>query len=290
MLLFPWWLKGMLQTKMALPSAVLRPYVWAYGMTVGRLSSEPLRIPLPARPKQLLTFSFADSYRLLCLGSHETHPTPRVTVVGPQTHAQAGLSAFGIIDNFTIHFQPAGFHLLFGIPMTELTDAAYDAYAVIGARLPRMEHELACAPSFEERVGVVERCLIGMTDSQASFDPIAFVANRLFRRHGLQGVSAMAAELDLSPRQFERRFLAQVGIPPKLYARIIRFNAALDNKLRLPNTPWSRVANEHDYYDQMHLVRDCREFTGESPDRFLARLAPLPAFHTFYATKPVRTD
>ena len=290
MLLCPMVVEGMLQTKLVAPSAMLRPYVWAYGMTVGRVCSEALRIPLPARPKQLLTFSFADSYRVLCLGSQETRTSPRVTVAGPQTHARAGLSACGIIDNFTIHFQPAGFYQLFGIPMTELTDAAYDAYAVIGTRLPRIEHELACAPSFEERVRVVERCLIGMSDSQAPLDPIAFVANRLFRRHGLQGVSAMAAEVDLSPRQFERRFLAQVGIPPKLYARIIRFNAALDNKLRLPTNPWSRVANELDYYDQMHLVRDCREFTGESPDRFLARLAPLPAFHTFYATKPVPTD
>ena len=278
----------MLQTTMARPSAVLRPYVWAYGTIVGAISSEPLRIPLPARPKQLLTFSFADPFHVLRPESPEAHPSPRVTVAGPQTYARAGLSAFGTIDNFTIHFQPAGFHRLFGIPMTELTDAAYDAYGVIGARLPRMEDELACAPGFGKRVEVAERCLIGMLDGHADPDPIAFAANVLFRQGGLQGVSAMAAEVNLSPRQFERRFLAQVGIPPKLYARIIRFNAALDSKLRSPGYSWTRVANEHEYYDQMHLLRDCRAFTGESPERFLARLTPLPAFHAFYATEPVR--
>lgn len=278
----------MLQTTMARPSAVLRPYVWAYGTIVGTIPSEPLRIPLPARPKQLLTFSFADPFRVLRPESHEAHPSPRVTVAGPQTYARAGLSAFGTIDNFTIHFQPAGFHRLFGIPMTELTDAAYDAYGVIGARLPRMEDELACAPGFGKRVEVAERCLIGMLDGHAGSDPIAFAANVLFRRGGLQGVSAMAAEVNLSSRQFERRFLAQVGVPPKLYARIIRFNAALDSKLRSPGHSWTRVSNEHEYYDQMHLLRDCRAFTGESPERFLARLAPLPAFHAFYATEPVR--
>ncbi|HUH62233.1 MAG TPA: helix-turn-helix domain-containing protein [Terracidiphilus sp.] len=278
----------MLQTTMARPSAVLRPYVWAYGTIFGAVLSEPLRIPLPARPKQLLTFSFGDPYRILDPESHEEHASPRVTVAGPQTYARAGLSAFGTIDTFTIHFQPAGFYRLFGIPMTELTDAAYDAYGVIGARLPGMEDELACAPSFAKRVELAERCLMGMLDSDAAPDPIAFAANRLFRRAGLQGVSAMAAEVNLSPRQFERRFLAQVGIPPKLYARIIRFNAALDNKLRSPGYSWTRVANEHEYYDQMHLLRDCRAFTGEPPERFLARLAPLPAFHAFYATEPVR--
>jgi AraC-like DNA-binding protein len=278
----------MLQTKMARPSEVLRPYVWAYGTIFGTVLSEPLRIPLPARPKQLLTFSFGDPYRVLRPESHEARPSPRVTVAGPQTYARAGLSAFGTIDTFTIHFQPAGFYRLFGIPMTELTDAAYDAYGVIGARLPWIEDELACAAGFAKRVELAERRLMGMLDSDAAPDPIAFAANRLFRRAGLQGVSAMAAEVNLSPRQFERRFLAQVGIPPKLYARIIRFNAALDSKLRSPGYSWTRVANEHEYYDQMHLLRDCRAFTGEPPERFLARLAPLPAFHAFYATEPVR--
>jgi AraC-like DNA-binding protein len=268
-------------------SPVLRPYVWAYGMTVGRITSAPLHIPLPARPKQLLTFSFGDTFRVLQFDSEAALTTPRVAVVGPQTCAHAGLSAMGTLDNFTIHFQPAGFHCLFGIPMTELTDAAYDAHAVVGPRLSVLEGELAAVQTFEKRIAAVERCLIRLLDGISS-DPIAFVANRLFRRHGLGSVSAMADEVNLSPRQFERRFAAQVGMSPKLYARIVRFNAALDNKLRLPDHTWSRVASEHDYYDQAHLLRDCRAFTGESPDRFLARLGPLPAFQTFYATHPVQ--
>ena len=49
-------------------SAVLRSYVWAYGMTTGRVDSVPLVIPLPARPKQLLTFFFGDRYFVIALG------------------------------------------------------------------------------------------------------------------------------------------------------------------------------------------------------------------------------
>jgi AraC-like DNA-binding protein len=95
----------------------------------------------------------------------------------------------------------------------------------------------------------------------------------------------MASDSGLSPRQFERRFLAQVGVPPKLYARIIRFNAVLDHKLRWPSRAWSYIANHHDFYDQMHLVHECRAFTGESPLRFLAHLKGVPEFHTFFATE-----
>ena len=275
----------MLQTTMAPSSALLRPYVWAYGMTTGRVDSVPVLIPLPARPKQLLTFSFADRYCVLRPGSGQSDASPRATVVGPQTHHRAGLSVFGRIDNFTIHFQPSGFNRLFGILMTELTDAAYDAHAVIGPEISTLEQELGDAPGFVERIQLLERRLIGLSRCHGRPDPVAMAANDLFARHGTDRVSAMAVDSGLSPRQFERRFLAQVGVPPKLYARIIRFNAALDHKLRYPSRAWSRIATDQDYYDQMHLVHDCRAFTGESPSRFLAHFDGLPAFHTLFATE-----
>ena len=275
----------MLHTKMAPSSAVLRPYVWAYGMTTGWGGSVPLVIPLPARPKQLLTFFFADPYCMHRPGSDRSDASPRVTVVGPQTQARADVSVCGRIDNFTIHFQPSGFNRLFGIPMTELTDAAHDAYAVIGPKFPRLEHELGDTPGFAERIQIIEERLIRMLGCYARLDPVAIAANSLFASNGIHRVSAMATDSGLSPRQFERRFLEKVGVPPKLYARIIRFNAALDHKLQLPSRAWSRIANDHDFYDQMHLVHDCRAFTGESPSRFLAHLVGLPEFHTLFATE-----
>jgi AraC-like DNA-binding protein len=273
----------MLHTKMAPPSAVLKPYVWAYGMTTGRVDAVPLVVPLPARPKQLLTFSFADRFRALRPGTGQTDSTPRVTAVGPQSCSRAGLSVLGRIDNFTIHFQPSGFNLLFGVPMTELTDAAYDARAVIGPEIATLEHELGDTPGFAERIQLIEKRLMPLARFHSRPDPVATASSRLFASHGIYRVSTMATASGLSTRQFERRFLAQVGMPPKLYARIIRFNAVLDNKLQFPSRPWSCIANDHDYYDQMHFVHDCRAFTGESPSRFLAQLDGLPAFHTFFA-------
>src|SRR5262249_5016324 len=62
---------------------------------------------------------------------------------------------------------------------------------------------------------------------------------RLFASNGACRVAVMANVTRLSASQFERRFLAQVGVPPKLYARIVRFNAALDHKLRWPAQAWS---------------------------------------------------
>ena len=174
----------MLQTTMAPSSAVLRPYVWAYGMTTGRVDSVPLVVPLPARPKQLLTFFFADRYCVLRPGSGQSDATPRVIVAGPQSCSRAGLSVFGRIDNFTIHFQPSGFNRLFGIPMTELTDAAYDAHAVIGPEIATLEHELGDIPGFAERIQLIETRLVGLLGGHSGPDPVAIAANSLFASHG----------------------------------------------------------------------------------------------------------
>ena len=69
------------------------------------LSSSMMSSLTKALSKQLLTFSFADPYCIRRPGSDHSEAAPRVTVVGPQTRARAGLSACGRIDNFTIHFQ-----------------------------------------------------------------------------------------------------------------------------------------------------------------------------------------
>ena len=177
----------MLQTKMAPSSAVLRPYVWAYGMTTGRVDSLPLVIPLPARPKQLLTFFFADRYQVLRPGSGQSDASPRVTVVGPQSQFLAGLSVCGRIDNFTIHFQPSGFNRLFGVPMTELTDAAYDAYAVIGPEVSTLEHELGNASGFAERIQLIEKRLMRLVGGHGRSNEALHDHRRAAHRQG-QGV------------------------------------------------------------------------------------------------------
>src|SRR5947208_2551272 len=117
---------------METPSSDLRPFVWSYGHTQGVIVDEPVRVPLPARPKQVLMFFFQDRY---VVHRHDTgvcETPPRSIVVGPQTSYRLDLAILGIVDVFTVHFQPSGFHHLFGTPMSELTDESYDAEGVIG--------------------------------------------------------------------------------------------------------------------------------------------------------------
>ncbi len=160
--------------------------------------------------------------------------------------------------------------------MADLADWADDAQSVIGPIVSEIEQRLASASSFQERIRVATDFLLRHLREQASPDAVSAVANRFLLEHGALRVDDAAASAGLSIRQFERRFTNQVGLPPKRYARIVRFNAALEAKMTAPRRLWTDIAHEFSYYDQMHMVRDFETFAGESPATFVGRFWAMP--------------
>jgi transcriptional regulator GlxA family with amidase domain len=92
-------------------------------------------------------------------------------------------------------------------------------------------------------------------------------------RSGLRsGLSDLVNAAGLSPRQCERRFAAEVGMSPKLYDRIVRYQMALDLKLCAPHRTWVSIAQQTGYHDQMHMIKDFQRLSGDTPARLLAEL------------------
>jgi AraC-like DNA-binding protein len=67
----------------------------------------------------------------------------------------------------------------------------------------------------------------------------------------------------MSERQFRRRCLEESGLAPKHLCRVLRFRRACELGER--GLPWGLIAAEAGYFDQAHLIRDFREFTGATP-------------------------
>ena len=103
-------------------------------------------------------------------------------------------------------------------------------------------------------------------------DGISAATQGIVLAGGRARMPALAASAGLGVRQFERRFLHQVGMPPRLFVRIARFEAALEYKARYATSSWNDVAHQFGYYDQMHMVHDFAEFTGATPSETLNQL------------------
>lgn len=104
---------------------------------------------------------------------------------------------------------------------------------------------------------------------------ISAAARRILLGGGSARIASLAGDAGFGVRQFERGFLQHVGMRPKLFARIARFEAALDGKARSASKSWTDVAHEFGYYDQMHMVHDFEEFTGDTPTNTLRQLELL---------------
>jgi transcriptional regulator GlxA family with amidase domain len=80
----------------------------------------------------------------------------------------------------------------------------------------------------------------------------------------------------LSIRQFERQFKQRIGLSPKFYSRLIRFSNAWILKENNPNLTWTTIAHQSGYYDQMHLIKDFKEFAAVNPKQIEQALLEMP--------------
>ncbi len=231
--------------------------------------------PVPARTCPMLGFYFRDPLTVKDGHSQIHRTSPKTVLVGLQTYRRLEMHLIGNLQSFYIMFRPEGFHRLFSIPMDQITDGDYEAHSVLGSFIPQIQDRLGECKSFDERVWFVDKLLTDRTLQAPRVDGVCSAAKRILQAGGRGAIPLLAEEAGLSLRQFERRFIKQVGVRPKLFARMARFESALEHKARLPSKSWTDIAQEFGYYDQMHMVHDFAEFTGGTPTETLARLESL---------------
>jgi AraC-like DNA-binding protein len=96
---------------------------------------------------------------------------------------------------------------------------------------------------------------------------------------GRVSVDELASSTGLGPRQLERRFRERVGLGPKRFLKILRFQSVF-RRGSSQARDWAEVALDCGYYDQSHFIRDFKSFTGASPDAFFAAESPLTMVFT----------
>lgn len=95
---------------------------------------------------------------------------------------------------------------------------------------------------------------------------------------GPLALPALADELGWSERQLRRRFETAVGLSPKRFARLLRFQRVFGAGREGDARVWAKVALEAGYCDQAHFNRDFRAFSGQRPRELMRELAPLTSF------------
>jgi AraC-like DNA-binding protein len=250
--------------KRALPRPQLRGVVRSFEERRADLGSAVLTWPVAARPHQILNIHLADPYRVRIDGG-PANITPEMSLVGPQTYRRAHVNLSGSIHVFNILFQPTGLNKLVGINMTSLVNQDPAASDVLGKSAVTLGDAVRAAPDFHERVAAFERWALMMLDKGKPDGAIGQASRLLMAARGHARIGRLVGKSGLSTSQFQRQFVTQVGMTPKLFARTIRFDRALIARRNAPSRLWTDIIHELGYFDQAHFIRECHAFTGLPP-------------------------
>lgn len=261
----------MLNLKIRLPRLELRPYIRTFVQRTIGLASPLLVEPTTAQLEQILAFEFGTP-------SEMWWPDGRLqmvdtnSVAGAQTRFACHMHLHGGVESFGIFFLPTAFMHLFGIPASELSNRQGDSESLLGHSIRALWNRLGETCSFEERVGIAEAFLMHHAARARAGSTIVAAAEHIFRRHGAVKVADLARQCSIGTRQFEREFRLQTGASPKTFARIARFQAALDAKVAAPQRTWLDIAHSFGYYDQMHMVHDFEILGRSCPTQLISEI------------------
>ncbi len=197
---------------------------------------------------------------------HNLFPASHILAQSESCRLFTTNQSFGI---FGVQFNPLVNTYLFRVSSDELSNSLCDLKSLLGNTGRSLEDEVISAPNTQRRVEIVSRFL------KKKFCDMDLKNERIFHavdhiRNGGYGdsVADMASHVNLSVRQFERRFKQAAGFSPKLFAKIVRFQKAY-HQIGVADESIMNLSFDTGYYDHSHLHRDFMRFAGYNPGCFV---------------------
>lgn len=168
-----------------------------------------------------------------------------------------------------VHFKPGGAARLLGVPPGALANAHVGLDDLWGRSAADLRERLCSSPTVRQRMALLEHALIARLPDRPHRRPAVSTGLVELEQPGVE-VGHVVGMLGLSRRRFIEVFTEDVGMTPKRYAMVRRFQRALALATRSSSPAWTQIALECGYCDQSHLCRDWAELTGLSPSELVA--------------------
>jgi AraC-like DNA-binding protein len=195
---------------------------------------------------------------------------PGTLVCGPQSNCF-------VIDTaqqqsvIGIHFKPRGAFPFFRLPVGELHNQHISLADLWGMEARLLRERLLEAPSPEMKIQVLEQCLLAQAFKPLERHRAVDYALALFRNiHTAPAMADVAGQIGISSRSFIRLFSDEVGLTPKLFCRVRRFQRVLQQLHPPREVDWADLAAGSGYFDQAHFNHDFRAFSGINPSTYVA--------------------
>jgi AraC-like DNA-binding protein len=169
-----------------------------------------------------------------------------------------------------IAFTPGGARPFFQPAADELAGSHLSLGDLWGDRGATLRARILETATPQARLQLVEReLLLNLTRPLQRRPEVDFLLRELAAQPQ-RSVAELSRQSGLSDRRVSRLFALETGLTPKRYARIKRFEQVLRH-MALAKADWSELAQRCGYFDQAHLIHECRKLAGYTPAELAAR-------------------
>jgi AraC-like DNA-binding protein len=212
-----------------------------------------------------LVFHFKDPF--LQVNDRQSGSTqPHSFLYGQFTHFN-DIKSVGKLDMLIVVLQPHALHALMNLSASELNNTIVPLRTVFGQAGSDLEDQVLSAKGSTEAIKAIEQLLICSVNRFHKADGLMNGAlNLIYKASGMIAVADLIQKLPVTERQLERKFKEQVGIAPKKFIDVIKFQHFLKSLQKTPSDiNLSQVVYACGYYDQAHLNNCFKRHAGVTP-------------------------
>jgi AraC-like DNA-binding protein len=248
------------------PAEPLRPYVHGDYVGYSERTNGPSRRREFAVPFVVLIIEFGPPIRVLVSGDERLGSSHVGGFVAGLDERFAVCEHDGFQQGVQINLTPIGARLVLGLPMSELAGRVVSVLDVLPPRHRNLGGRLQELRDWDARFDLIDHVLQErLAAARVETSVVAWGVRRIHESGGAVDMRALCVELGYSHKHVIELFRDQVGIRPKLLARIVRFDRLVQHLKQGGTGTWADLALEFGYYDQAHLVRDVKQFAGITP-------------------------
>lgn len=250
----------------------LRPYVNCIMTDASDASNGELSLPLYADGYPGLMFQVSENgFYMLPKGKKLSE----LFLYG-QTLAPVTLTTKGKYQFIVFQLYPFASNYLLNVDPRALNDECYDLFNLKHIKVKEYYQKLVNTSDFDVLIQVLSEMILQLLTHHPSAkenDPIQQAIHQIIRCHGQVQISDLLEQVHLTERTLQRKFLHQVGLTPKQFAKIIQFQFSLDQLEQANYDSLTEVGLDSGFADQSHFIRVFKSYTGLSPRQYVKQVS-----------------
>lgn len=255
------------------PSPALAPYIRYYWLLETDSPTESIERIIPSGNVQML---FYRGTPILISSPNELKQINNQSVLCGQFIGFSDLKYVGTIRILAVVFHTYASGAFLRMPVSELCGCKVTADELSDRELLELEDRIHYEADNQICIHLIEQFLLRRLNPLKDYnlERMLSAIRTINQSKGEARISDIASSVFLSTKQFQRIFTSHVGISPKEFLRIVRFQQALHLLQSTPGLSFTQLAVECGFYDQPHLINEFKAFSGYTPKEYLSVCAP----------------